>query len=160
MTALTTDSSTASSPDNVERAESADSGLDAGTAFTLTIATALALLGTLAVTGSQLHDWLHRDQGLRGTALPVTLLLLAGAIAWLVCLSCRKRLHPVLDVPALATATTVCYGIHWGMVPAVHPETAGWWIWHSLLVALLCVALLALPAVLGYCFVRSSGFDI
>jgi len=35
------------------------------------------------------------------------------------------------------------------MIPATHLKTMGWWVWHSLLVALLCLFLLALPAVIG-----------
>jgi len=107
----------------------------------------LAFLVTLVVTGIQLADWLFHEQGLRGTALPVTLLLLAAVVTWLIYLPFRNRRCFLLDVPALAAAAIVCYGVHWGMVPAVHPQTAGWWVWHSLLVSLLCLALLVLPAV-------------
>ncbi|MFC8795784.1 hypothetical protein [Streptomyces cinereoruber] len=76
-----------------------------------------------------MHDWLERDQGLRAGAVPVTLLLLAVVVIWVGFLPFRTDRHFVVDVPA------------------VHPQTVSWWIWHTALVTLLSVALLILPGI-------------
>ncbi|MFC8270125.1 hypothetical protein ACFUIZ_31085 [Streptomyces cinereoruber] len=94
-----------------------------------------------------MHDWLERDQGLRAGAVPVTLLLLAVVVIWVGFLPFRTDRHFVVDVPALTAAALVFYGVQWGMIPAVHPQTVSWWIWHTALVTLLSVALLILPGI-------------
>ncbi|MFG2097191.1 hypothetical protein [Streptomyces sp. NPDC048612] len=119
-------------------------------------AASLGLLGTLGITGTQVHDWLNRDQGLRGAAVPVTLLLLGGVVAWSFFLPHRTERQLMSDVPALSAAGIVCYGIHWGMIPTVHPQTTAWWIWHTALVTLLCLSLIALPAALAGLFNRGA----
>jgi hypothetical protein len=141
-----------------ERWEELFGRLDRHAAFELSVVAGLGLLATLGVTGTQVHDWLHRDQGLRGAAVPITLLLLGGVVAWSLFLPCRTDRH-LVDVPALTAAGVVCYGVHWGMIPVVHPQTAAWWIWHTVLVTLLCLFLLALPAALAALFNRGADIE-
>lgn len=102
-----------------------------------------------------MHDWLERDQGLSGASVPVTVLLLGGAVIWSGFLPFRTDRHLVIDVPALTAYGIVFYGVHWGMVPTVHPQTVSWWIWHTVLVTLLCTLLPALPAAIAALIDRS-----
>ncbi|MGA4846657.1 hypothetical protein ACOBQB_10455 [Streptomyces sp. G5(2025)] len=120
--------------------------IDPHAAVVLAALGGLGLLATLGVTGTQLHDWLEREQGLRGTAVPVTALLLGGIVIWSAFLPFRTDRHLVVDVPTLTAYGIVFYGVHWGMIPAVHPQTVSWWAWHTALVTLLCALVPALPA--------------
>jgi hypothetical protein len=129
--------------------------IDPHAAFALAVSGGFGLLATLGVTGTQLHDWLERDQGLRGTSVPVTLLLLGGVVIWSGFLPFRTDRHLGIDAPALTAYGIVFYGVHWGMIPAVHPQTVSWWIWHTALVTLLCTLLPALPAAVAALIDRS-----
>lgn len=138
-----------------ERWENLIHRVDPHTARVLAGVSVAGLVATLAVTGTQLYDWLERDQGLRAGAVPVTFLLLAVTGFWAGFLPFRTDRHFVIDVPAVTAAAVLFYGVQWGMIPATHPQTVSWWIWHTALVTLLGTLLLILPGTTAILVLRA-----
>jgi hypothetical protein len=124
MTDITAEAAEAEQgPDWDERWQNLMDRVDPHGAVALAAVSGLGLIATFAVAGTQFHDWLERDQGLRGAAVPMTFLLLAVVGFWAGFLPFRTARHLIFDVPAITATVIVFYGVQWGMIPAVHPQT-------------------------------------